>query len=61
MQMTVMEVQTNMLAAYVAAGLAAQLPALMTTLKLAPKASFEVAYNRWGSPRWGLRPWGGRR
>lgn len=37
--------KTNLLAAYVAAGLAAELPSLLSSLKLNPKASFEVGYN----------------
>ncbi|KAG2499929.1 hypothetical protein HYH03_002216 [Edaphochlamys debaryana] len=41
-----LELKTNVLAAYVAAGLAAELPDLMAALKVKPRDSFEVAFNR---------------
>lgn len=41
-----MELKTNILAAYVAAGLALELPDLMAALRLRPADSFEVAFNR---------------
>lgn len=37
-----LELRTNVLAAYVAAGLARELPALMSAMKLSAKDSFEV-------------------
>lgn len=41
-----LELKTNILAAYVAAGLALELPDLMAALRLRPADSFEVAFNR---------------
>ncbi len=41
-----LELKTNILAAYVAAGLASELPDLMAALRLRPADSFEVAFNR---------------
>ncbi|KAG2448342.1 hypothetical protein HYH02_006924 [Chlamydomonas schloesseri] len=41
-----LELKTNVLAAYVAAGLSAELPDLMAALKVKPRDSFEVAFNR---------------
>ncbi|GLC63488.1 Signal recognition particle core component [Pleodorina starrii] len=41
-----LELKTNVLAAYVAAGLAGELPDLMAALKVKPRDSFEVAFNR---------------
>ncbi|KAI8463766.1 MAG: hypothetical protein J3K34DRAFT_526736 [Monoraphidium minutum] len=41
-----LELKTNILAAYVAGGLSRQLPDLMGSLKVTPKSSFEVAFNR---------------
>eukprot|EP00798_Chlamydomonas_sp_ICE-L_P008038 gene8038-1272_t len=38
--------KTNVLAAYVAAGLAAEVPALLTAMKVTPKQSFEIGYNK---------------
>ncbi|KAL6770694.1 SRP72 [Auxenochlorella protothecoides x Auxenochlorella symbiontica] len=40
-----MEVQTNVLAAYVAGGQAAEVPAVLEAMKASPKDSFEVAFN----------------
>uniref|UniRef100_A0A7S0RTI0 Signal recognition particle subunit SRP72 n=1 Tax=Chlamydomonas leiostraca TaxID=1034604 RepID=A0A7S0RTI0_9CHLO len=40
------ELRTNVLAAYVAAGLARELPGLMTAMKLTARDSFEVAFNK---------------
>ncbi|KAL4446353.1 hypothetical protein ABPG77_003160 [Micractinium sp. CCAP 211/92] len=39
------EVQTNVLAAYVAGGRAGEVPAVMEAMKISPKDSFEVAFN----------------
>ncbi len=39
------ELQANILAAYVAGHLAAQLPQVMSALKISPRASFEVTFN----------------
>ncbi|GIL73066.1 hypothetical protein Vretimale_4685 [Volvox reticuliferus] len=41
-----LDLKTNVLAAYVAAGLSSELPDLMTALKVRAKDSFEVAFNR---------------
>ncbi|EFJ52129.1 hypothetical protein VOLCADRAFT_86969 [Volvox carteri f. nagariensis] len=41
-----LELKTNVLAAYVAAGLSSELPDLMAALKVRPRDSFEVAFNR---------------
>lgn len=41
-----LEIKTNAIAAYVAGGLSSRVPELMASLKVAPKASFEVAFNR---------------
>lgn len=39
------ELKTNVLAAYVAAGLTGELPELAASMKVSAKASFEVAFN----------------
>lgn len=39
------EVQTNVLAAYVAGGRAGEVPAVMQAMKISPKDSFELAFN----------------
>ncbi|GBF97135.1 signal recognition particle subunit [Raphidocelis subcapitata] len=41
-----LELKTNAIAAYVAGGLSSRVPGLMASLKVTPKASFEVAFNR---------------
>ncbi|GLI69046.1 hypothetical protein VaNZ11_013588 [Volvox africanus] len=41
-----LELKTNVLAAYVAAGLSSELPDLMAALKVRARDSFEVAFNR---------------
>lgn len=46
LQVTTLEMKTNLLAAYVTAGLAAQLPELMRQLGIKPRDSFEIAFNR---------------
>jgi signal recognition particle subunit SRP72 len=43
-----LELKTNLLAAYVSAGLSAQLPELMRQLGIKPRDSFEIAFNRCG-------------
>lgn len=44
--MTTLEQKTNFVAAYVSAGLAAQLPQLMSQMGIKPRDSFEIGYNR---------------
>lgn len=44
--MSSIEQKTNFLAAYVSAGLSAQLPQLMSQLGIKPRDSFEVGFNR---------------
>lgn len=41
-----LDLKTNVLAAYVAAHLASEIPDLMSAMKLSPKQSFEVGYNK---------------
>lgn len=45
-QVDSLHLKTNVIAAYVAGGLAKQLPDLMSSLKVTPKSSYEVAFNR---------------
>ncbi|KAF8057286.1 srp72 [Scenedesmus sp. PABB004] len=45
-QLSGMEQKTNLLAAYVSAGLSAQLPELMKALGVKPRDSFEIGFNR---------------
>jgi len=45
-QVSSLEQKTNFLAAYVSAGLSAQLPALMIQLGIKARDSFEVGFNR---------------
>jgi hypothetical protein len=51
LQVNNLELKTNLLAAYVSAGLSAQLPELMRQLGIKPRDSFEIAYNRCGLQR----------
>jgi hypothetical protein len=46
LQVSSLELKTNLLAAYVSAGLSAQLPELMRQLGIKPRDSFEIAFNR---------------
>jgi hypothetical protein len=46
LQVSSIEQKTNFLAAYVSAGLSAQLPQLMSQLGIKPRDSFEVGFNR---------------
>lgn len=46
LQVSTLEQKTNFLAAYVSAGLSAQLPQLMSQLGIKPRDSFEVGFNR---------------
>jgi signal recognition particle subunit SRP72 len=48
LQVNSLELKTNLLAAYVSAGLSAQLPELMRQLGIKPRDSFEIAFNRCG-------------
>ena len=41
-----MELQTNVLAAYVAGNRAGEIPAAMAAMRIPPSDSFEVAFNR---------------
>lgn len=41
-----LELKTNVLAAYVSASLASEIPALMTALKVSSKQSFELGFNK---------------
>jgi hypothetical protein len=45
-QVSTLEQKTNFLAAYVSAGLSAQLPQLMSQLGVKPRDSFEIGFNR---------------
>lgn len=45
-QVTTLEQKTNFVAAYVSAGLSAQLPQLMSQLGIKPRDSFEIGFNR---------------
>lgn len=45
-QVSTLEQKTNFLAAYVSAGLSAQLPQLMSQLGIKPRDSFEIGFNR---------------
>ncbi len=45
-QVANMELQTNVLAAYVAGSRAGEIPAAMASMRIPPSDSFEVAFNR---------------
>ena len=45
LQVSSLELRTNVLAAYVAGGRAAEVPAVCEAMKIAPRDGFEVAFN----------------
>lgn len=46
LQVDSLELKTNVLAAYVSASLASEIPALMTAMKVNSKQSFELGFNK---------------